>query len=105
MPMRAVTFDFGQTLAELDTAMLASRLAERGVTVAASALQDARPAMWRRYNEAIRAGLGGHRRGAAGLRRTSGRTHPHVPLDAPCEGLPRDAEHAGRRAEVAALGD
>lgn len=58
--MRAVTFDFGQTLAELDTAMLASRLAERGHSVAASALEDARPAMWRRYNEAIRAGLGGH---------------------------------------------
>jgi putative hydrolase of the HAD superfamily len=58
--MRAVTFDFGQTLAELDTAMLAARLAERGATVAASSLEAARPAMWRRYNEAIRAGLGGH---------------------------------------------
>ncbi len=58
--MRAVTFDFGQTLAEMDTAMLAARLAERGVTVSADALEDARPAMWRRYNEAIREGLGGH---------------------------------------------
>lgn len=58
--MRAVTFDFGQTLAEMDTAMLARRLAERGVSVTAAALEDARPAMWRRYNEAIREGLGGH---------------------------------------------
>lgn len=58
--MRAVTFDFGQTLAEMDTAMLAARLLERGVTVSADALEDARPAMWRRYNEAIREGLGGH---------------------------------------------
>lgn len=60
MTVRAVTFDFGQTLAEMDTAMLASRLAERGVSVSADALEQARPAMWRRYNEAIRQGLGGH---------------------------------------------
>jgi FMN phosphatase YigB (HAD superfamily) len=58
--MRAVTFDFGQTLAEMDTAMLAERLAERGLTVPVDALEAARPAMWRRYNEAIREGLGGH---------------------------------------------
>ena len=58
--VRAVTFDFGQTLAEMDTAMLAARLSERGVAVTAEALEDARPAMWRRYNEAIRDGLGGH---------------------------------------------
>lgn len=58
--MRAVTFDFGQTLAEMDAAMLARRLLERGVTVSVAALEDARPAMWRRYNEAIREGLGGH---------------------------------------------
>ncbi len=58
--LRAVTFDFGQTLAELDTAMLAARLAERGVGVDAAALDAARPVMWRRYNAAIREGLGGH---------------------------------------------
>lgn len=58
--MRAVTFDFGQTLAELDTTMLATRLRERGVAVDVAALEAARPAMWRRYNEAILAGLGGH---------------------------------------------
>lgn len=58
--MPAVTFDFGQTLAELDTVMLAERLAERGVTASVAALEAARPAMWRRYNEAIGEGLGGH---------------------------------------------
>lgn len=58
--MRAVTFDFGQTLADLDTVMLSARLAERGVAASAAALEGARPAMWRRYNEAIREGLGGH---------------------------------------------
>jgi putative hydrolase of the HAD superfamily len=58
--VRAVTFDFGQTLAEMDTTMLAARLAERGVVVPFAALEAARPAMWRRYNEAIREGLGGH---------------------------------------------
>ena len=60
MSVRAVTFDFGQTLAELDASMLAERLAERGVAVSVDALERARPAMWRRYNEAIREGLGGH---------------------------------------------
>jgi HAD superfamily hydrolase (TIGR01509 family) len=58
--LRAVTFDFGQTLAELDAAMLADRLAERGVRASVAALEAARPVMWRRYNEAIREGLGGH---------------------------------------------
>jgi putative hydrolase of the HAD superfamily len=58
--MPAVTFDFGQTLAELDTVMLAERLAERGVSASVAALEAARPAMWRRYNEAIGEGLGGH---------------------------------------------
>ena len=37
--MPAVTFDFGQTLAELDTSMLASRLAERGVTASVAELE------------------------------------------------------------------
>lgn len=57
---RAVTFDFGQTLAEVDTDLLARRLAERGVTCAPEALARATPAAWRAYNEAVLAGLGGH---------------------------------------------
>ncbi len=58
MTSRAVTFDAGQTLVELDTAMLAARLAERGVQVGADALVAAQPAAWRRYDEIVK--QGGH---------------------------------------------
>jgi putative hydrolase of the HAD superfamily len=56
----AVTFDFGQTLAELDTGMLARRLAERDLTVTSAALDGAVPAAWAAYDRAVLAGLGGH---------------------------------------------
>jgi HAD superfamily hydrolase (TIGR01549 family) len=59
-PARAVTFDFGQTLGELDAAMLARRLRERGVEVAVDRLEDATPAAWSAYNRGVREGLGGH---------------------------------------------
>jgi putative hydrolase of the HAD superfamily len=49
----AVTFDAGQTLVELDTAMLARRLGERGVEVAAVVLDRAAPAAWDRYDDHI----------------------------------------------------
>jgi putative hydrolase of the HAD superfamily len=55
---RAVTFDAGQTLIQLDTAMLVRRCAERGVTVTEAALAAAQPAAWRRY-DAVMVG-GGH---------------------------------------------
>lgn len=58
MKARAVTFDAGQTLIQLDTAMLVRRCAERGVTVTAEALAAAQPAAWRRY-DAVMVG-GGH---------------------------------------------
>jgi putative hydrolase of the HAD superfamily len=57
---RAVSFDFGQTLAELDTAMLSRRLRERGVAVASARLEAAVPEAWTTYDAAIRAGAGGH---------------------------------------------
>ncbi len=57
---RAVTFDFGQTLAELDSAMLARRLRERGVEVEAARIDEATHAGWSAYNRGVRAGLGGH---------------------------------------------
>lgn len=60
MPPRAVTFDFGQTLAELDPEFLSRRLAERGVRVAPAALAQAVPVGFARYDAAIRAGEGGH---------------------------------------------
>jgi putative hydrolase of the HAD superfamily len=60
LPALAVTFDFGQTLCELDTAMLSRRLAERGVAVAAARIEAAVPEAWRAYDAAIHAGAGGH---------------------------------------------
>jgi len=48
-----VTFDAGQTFIELDLDFLTRRLAERGVTVARSALAAASPAAWRRYDELV----------------------------------------------------
>ncbi len=45
-----VTFDAGQTLIELDTAMLAARLAERGVATTAAALAAAQPAAWHKQD-------------------------------------------------------
>jgi putative hydrolase of the HAD superfamily len=49
----AVTFDAGQTLLRLDTAMLASRLGERGVTVEAAALESAEAPAWAAYERAV----------------------------------------------------
>jgi putative hydrolase of the HAD superfamily len=60
MAIAAVTFDFGQTLAELDTAMLAARLEERGVSVASSSLATAVPHAWMAYDAAVTGGGGGH---------------------------------------------
>jgi FMN hydrolase / 5-amino-6-(5-phospho-D-ribitylamino)uracil phosphatase len=56
----AVTFDFGQTLCDLDSAMLARRLGERGVAARAEQLEAGVTAAWRAYDAAIAAGLGGH---------------------------------------------
>jgi HAD superfamily hydrolase (TIGR01549 family) len=50
-----VTFDAGQTLVELDLDMLAARLGERDLRVAASALRAASPAAWQRYDEVVAA--------------------------------------------------
>lgn len=49
----AVTFDAGQTLVELDVAMLAGRLAERGVDVRPAAIERAQPAAWRAYERIV----------------------------------------------------
>jgi HAD superfamily hydrolase (TIGR01509 family) len=53
---KAVTFDAGQTLVELDTAMLSRRLAERGVHADAAALDAAQPPAWRRYEQVVKDG-------------------------------------------------
>jgi HAD superfamily hydrolase (TIGR01549 family) len=59
-PPSAVTFDFGQTLAALDTPLLAKRLAERGLQATPDRLEAALPGAWSTYNAAIHAGAGGH---------------------------------------------
>ncbi len=51
-----VTFDAGQTLIELDAAMLAARLGERGVATTAAALAAAQPAAWQRYEQLVAGG-------------------------------------------------
>ena len=56
----AVTWDFGQTLADLDPVFLAKKLSEQSVFVSPEALDAAVPAAWRAYNRAVRAGAGGH---------------------------------------------
>ncbi|WP_437287762.1 HAD family hydrolase [Sorangium sp. So ce406] len=59
-PATAVSFDFGQTLVELDTGLLSARLAERGITAPREQLDGAVDSGWRAYNEAIQRGFGGH---------------------------------------------
>lgn len=58
--IRAVTFDFGQTLAQLDTAMLARRLGERGIAAEPVRLEESIDESVRAYSAAIAAGHGGH---------------------------------------------
>ena len=53
---RAITFDAGQTLVELDTAMLSARLGERGVACTAAALERALPGAWKHHEAAVAAG-------------------------------------------------
>jgi FMN phosphatase YigB (HAD superfamily) len=53
-----VTFDAGQTLVDLDLALLARRLEERGVRATPAALAAAAPAAWRRYDELVDAARG-----------------------------------------------
>jgi len=60
LPALAVSFDFGQTLCELDSAMLARRLAERGIVALPDRLEAGVTPAWRAYDAAIAAGLGGH---------------------------------------------
>src|SRR5688572_25110480 len=69
VPVSAVTFDAGQTLIELDTAMLAQRLGERGIAADAGALEAALPGAWRTYDALLAAGRVGH---GGGGRATNG---------------------------------
>jgi putative hydrolase of the HAD superfamily len=57
--MHAITFDFGQTLAELDTDLLAARCNERGLLLPADSLEPHVEAAWHAYGEAKRSGAEG----------------------------------------------
>ncbi len=57
--MIAVTFDFGQTLAELDHHMLAERIRERGFEIDEGRARTETPGAWSAYGEAKREGLAG----------------------------------------------
>lgn len=60
MALPAVTFDFGQTLTELDCEFLCQRLAERGVQADPQRLSGAMPLAWRRYDEQCASSDGAH---------------------------------------------
>jgi len=60
VPALAVSFDFGQTLADLDPRMLARRVAERGCELASDRVEAAMADAWRAYDRAIASGQGGH---------------------------------------------
>ena len=51
MASSVVTFDVGQTLVDLDLDFLATRLGERGISVAVEALTSAAPAAWHHYDQ------------------------------------------------------
>jgi HAD superfamily hydrolase (TIGR01549 family) len=56
---RAVTFDYGQTLAELDTGFLSTRALEWGAAVDRARLDAASATAWTAYDDAKRSGLSG----------------------------------------------
>lgn len=58
-PRAALTFDFGQTLAELDLRLLATRLAERDIRLNLARARRETPDAWRAYGEAKLRGLTG----------------------------------------------
>jgi FMN phosphatase YigB (HAD superfamily) len=58
--LRAVSLDFGQTLASLDPRFLADRLRGRGVDADEAKIEAAVPAAWARYDELVRQGVSGH---------------------------------------------
>lgn len=57
--LRAVTFDAGQTLIELDTELLSQRVAERGLAAPPSKLDAATPHAWQVYASCLAQGQAG----------------------------------------------
>jgi len=58
--LRAVSLDFGQTLASLDARYLADRLRGRGVDADEAAVERAIPTAWAKYDEIVKLGVSGH---------------------------------------------
>ncbi len=71
--MQAITFDFGQTLAELDCELLAHRAAERALPVSAEALQTQVATAWSAYGRAKRGGAEGREAWCTFMRTLLGR--------------------------------
>jgi HAD superfamily hydrolase (TIGR01662 family) len=57
---RAVSFDFGQTIAGIDNDLLMQKLERLGVSSAAGDLESASRIAWGAYDAAVRAGIAGH---------------------------------------------
>ncbi len=60
MPARACSFDFGQTLASIDTDLLVRKLERIGIRVSGARAEASLASAWSAYDAAIRAGQGGH---------------------------------------------
>ena len=58
--LRAVSLDFGQTLASLDPRFLADRLRGRGFEAEEAKIEAAIPAAWAKYDEIVKQGITGH---------------------------------------------
>ena len=60
MPARACSFDFGQTLASIDTDLLVRKLGGIGIAVSGELAEASLAGAWSVYDAAIQAGQGGH---------------------------------------------
>jgi putative hydrolase of the HAD superfamily len=87
--MIAVTFDYGQTLAELDMDFLARRVSERGASVNHADLEAASPDAWRAYDAAKRRGETGHDAWASFMRTLLTRAGAVDPANPSEEGISR----------------
>lgn len=60
MALRAISFDFGQTLASIDVDLLSEKLGRFDLRAPRERFERALGGAWTAYDEAVRAGLGGH---------------------------------------------
>lgn len=58
--VRAVSFDFGQTLASIDVGLLAEKLERFALRAPVERFSASLGSAWTAYDDAVRAGLGGH---------------------------------------------